>query len=191
MKNLVILVFALAISSVLVASNGSPVQNIDITKSSVAWSGYKVTGSHQGTIAVKSGTLKFNEGVLTGGNVVIDMTSINCTDLQAGKGKESLEGHLKSEDFFGVAQFPTANMIINKVASRGKEGEYKITALLTIKNTTKEIKFDAVLLNGIATAKIKIDRTDFDVRYGSGSFFDSLGDKTIYDEFDLDVKLFY
>jgi polyisoprenoid-binding protein YceI len=191
MKNLLTLVFVLTFGSVLVASNGSPVQNIDITKSTVVWSGYKVTGSHQGTISVKSGSLKFDEGLLTGGSVVIDMTTINCTDLQAGKGKESLEGHLKSDDFFGVAQFPTANMIISKVVSRGKEGEYKITALLTIKNTTKEIKFDAVVINGTATAKVKVDRTDFDVRYGSGSFFDSLGDKTIYDEFDLDIKLTY
>jgi polyisoprenoid-binding protein YceI len=191
MKNLLTLVFVLTFGSVMVASNGNPAQNIDVTKSSVVWSGYKVTGSHQGTISVKSGALKFTDGILTGGNVVIDMTSINCTDLQPGKGKESLEGHLKSDDFFGVAQFPTANLIINKVVSRGKEGEYKITALLTIKNTTKEVKFDVVLLNGTATAKIKVDRTDFDVRYGSGSFFDSLGDKTIYDEFDLDIKLFY
>ncbi|MBP9193392.1 MAG: YceI family protein, partial [Saprospiraceae bacterium] len=98
---------------------------------------------------------------------------------------------LKSDDFFGVAQFPEAKLDITKVISRGKPGEYKVVAKITIKNMTKEVKFDAMVANGKATATIKLDRTDFDVRYGSGSFFDNLGDKTIYDEFDLTVSLVY
>ena len=118
------------------------------------------------------------------------MTSINSTDV-SGKAKENLDGHLKSEDFFGIAKFPEAKLDITRVVSKGKPGEYKVVANITIKNTTKEIKFDAMVANGKATANIKLDRTDFDVRYGSGSFFDNLGDKTIYDEFDLMVSLAY
>ena len=127
---------------------------------------------------------------MTGGNFEIDMTSLKVTDLEgamAGK----LEGHLKSPDFFGIEKFPTASFKITKVVSRGTAGSYKIAGNLTIKETTKEIKFMTTLSadGKTADAKITVDRSDFNVRYGSGSFFDGLGDKTIYDEFDLNVKL--
>jgi polyisoprenoid-binding protein YceI len=160
----------------------------------VQWTGYKVTGQHNGVVGIKSGSLTYNEkGFFSGGSFDIDMTSIKCLDLQ-GEMAGKLEGHLKSDDFFGTAKFPTAKFVITKVAPRGKPGEYKITGNLTIKETTKEVKFDALLTEAeggkvVATGDIKIDRTDFDVKYGSGSFFDGLGDKTIYDEFDLKVKL--
>ena len=173
--------------SAVMAGNGKPVNT---AASKVNWKGYKVTGSHSGSIAVKSGTLDFNGDVLTGGNFSIDMNTISCEDL-TGNGKTNLEGHLKSDDFFGVANFPEAKFVISRVISRGKAGEYKIVGNLTIKNTTKEVKFDAIVAGGKATATIKIDRTDYDIRYGSGSFFDSLGDKTIYDEFDINIALAY
>ncbi len=143
---------------------------------------------------IKSGSLTYNDkGFFNGGSFEIDMTSIKCLHLQgdmAGK----LEGHLKSDDFFGTTNFPTAKYVITKVIPRGKPGEYKIVGNLTIKSTTKEVKFDVNLKEEtggkiVATGDIKLDRSDFDVRYGSGSFFDGLGDKTIYDEFDLKVKL--
>ena len=167
--------------------------SISAEDSNVAWKGYKVTGEHTGTIKVKSGDLTFGEnGALTGGKIVIDMTSIKVTDLE-GEWAGKLEGHLKSGDFFGVEKFPTAELVITKVAAKGTPGDYKVTGNLTIKETTKEIRFYAHLDetggNINATADIKIDRSDFDVRYGSGSFFDNLGDKTIYDEFDLSVNL--
>ena len=120
------------------------------------------------------------------------MTTINCEDLQ-GEWADKLVSHLKSDDFFGVATYPTAKFVITSVVSRGKPGEYKIVGDLTIKETTKEIKFNALLneVDGknVATADITIDRSEFDVRYGSGSFFDNLGDKTIYDEFELSINL--
>lgn len=166
--------------------------NVDTQNSVVQWKGYKVTGEHYGVINIKNGNLKFDNGVLTGGSFDIDMNTITCLDLQ-GEWKEKLEGHLKSDDFFGVKNFPVSKFVITKVISRGKPGEYKIVGNLTIKSTTKEIKFDAVVKeegqNRVAEADIKIDRSEFDVRYGSGSFFDSLGDKTIYDEFDMKVKV--
>ncbi len=167
---------------------------VDTLNSNVQWTGHKVTGQHNGVVNIKSGTLTYDDkGFFSGGSFDIDMTSLKCLDLQgdmAGK----LEGHLKSDDFFGTATYPTSRFVITKVAPRGKPGEYKITGNLTIKSTTKEVKFDALLTEAdggkiVATGDIKIDRTDFDVRYGSGSFFDGLGDKTIYDEFDLKVKL--
>jgi len=171
--------------------NGDPaITDINIEKSTVNWKGYKVTGSHTGTINLKEGNLALEDGILKGGRIVIDMNSLATTDLQ-GEYADKLNGHLKSDDFFGVANFPTATLEITKVAAKGTPGDYKITANLQIKETTKEIKFYANLKDGIATADITIDRSDFNVKYGSGSFFDNLGDKTIYDEFDLNVQLAY
>ena len=166
---------------------------VDTDASVITWTGYKVTGEHAGTIKIKSGDLIFDNGVLTGGAFTIDMPSLAVTDLAAGQGKEKLEGHLKSADFFGVENHPTAQLNITKVASRGAAGDYRVTADLTIKETTKSIRFNTKVTEAmggyVANADITIDRTDFGVRYGSGSFIDNLGDKTIYDEFDLNVKL--
>ncbi|MEM1322944.1 MAG: YceI family protein [Bacteroidota bacterium] len=166
--------------------------NVDTNASQVIWKGYKVTGSHEGTVQLKNGSLDYDNGQLTGGSFEIDMTTINCTDLQ-GDYKGQLEGHLKSADFFGVENYPTAKFVITKVISRGKPGDYKITGNLTIKETTKEVKFQTTVNESgaakTAKGKLTIDRSEFDVRYGSGSFFDNLGDKTIYDEFDLEFTL--
>ncbi|MEM9929875.1 MAG: YceI family protein [Bacteroidota bacterium] len=166
--------------------------SVDTEASQVTWKGYKVTGSHEGTIDVKEGNLEFKDGVLTGGSFTIDMASIKATDISGGKAA-NLEGHLKSDDFFGVANFPTAAFNITKVVSRGTPGDYRITGDITIKESTETIKFNAKVTETdgtyTATADLKLDRTDFDVRYGSGSFIDNLGDKTIYDEFDLGIKL--
>lgn len=166
--------------------------SVDPSASQVTWKGYKVTGSHEGTIAVKEGNLEFTDGTLTGGSFAIDMATIKATDISGGMA-EKLEGHLKSADFFGVEAHPTATFVITKVVSRGTPGDYRITGNITIKESTEEIKFNAKVTeaDGVytATADLKLDRTDFDVRYGSGSFIDNLGDKTIYDEFDLGIKL--
>ena len=161
----------------------------EIASSQIDWKGYKVTGSHTGTVDLKDGSLKFDEkGNLTGGKIVMDMTSITVTDL-TGEYKGKLEGHLKSDDFFGIANHPTATLVIKDVAAKGTPGDYKVTGDLTIKDQTKEIKFYANVVDNVATAELKIDRSEYNVRYGSGSFFDGLGDKTIYDEFDINVKL--
>lgn len=164
---------------------------IDNTASKVTWVGKKVTGSHNGDIKIKSGSLDFKNSQLTGGTIIIDMTTINTLDL-TGKYKGDLEGHLKSDDFFGVSKFPTAKIVITKAVPQGP-GKYKVTGDLTIKGTTNEIKFIANLDqsgNSVkGNADVTVDRSEFDIRYGSGSFFDNLGDKTIYDDFELSVNL--
>lgn len=166
--------------------------NVDTEASQIIWKGYKVTGSHEGTIQVEKGTLDFTDGVLTGGSFAIDMSSLKTTDLSGG-GAAKLEGHLKSDDFFGVEKFPTATFTITKVVSRGTPGDYRVTGDLTIKESTKTIRFNTKVTEEmskyVAKADLTIDRTDFNVRYGSGSFIDNLGDKTIYDEFELGITL--
>ena len=162
-------------------------KEIKIENSKVVWKGYKVTGSHEGIIAIKSGFLNFNNDILSGGEFIIDMSTINSTDLE-GEYKGKLEGHLKSDDFFGVEKYPTASLIFKKVKSTGKNS-YKVTGDITIKGQTETISFDLSVYGNKANASIKIDRTKFDVRYGSTSFFDGLKDKAIYDDFDLVVDL--
>ncbi|MFZ1702862.1 MAG: YceI family protein [Saprospiraceae bacterium] len=165
-------------------------KTINIKQSVINWKGYKVLGEHAGTVKFMTGNLEFDvNNNLTGGTLVVDMNSIVCTDLNPGQGKEKLEGHLKSDDFFGTSIHPKATLKIKKVVSKGKSGEYKVVADLTIKNIVKEIKFDTNISETKAMAIIKIDRSDYDVKFGSGSFFDNLGDSTIYDEFDLNVNI--
>ena len=160
-----------------------PGEEIKTDKSKVVWKGYKVTGSHEGTINLQSGSLTFDAGKLTGGEFVMDMASITVTDLE-GSGKGKLEGHLKSDDFFGVDKHTTANLVFKKVAASGKNA-YTVIGDLTIKGKTNPITFTMSIYGNKATASLKVDRTKYDVRYGSASFFDNLQDKTIYDEFDL------
>ena len=156
-------------------------------ESKVTWKAYKVTGSHTGTVALKEGALLFNEGTLTGGEFVVDMTSLIATDLE-GEYKQKLEGHLKSDDFFGVSDHPVSSLVFTKVQATGKNS-YEVTGDLTIKGITKPVTLDVSIYGNKATATFKVDRAQYNVRYGSGSFFDNLGDKTIYDEFDLVVDL--
>lgn len=162
-------------------------KEIKIENSKVVWKGYKVTGSHEGTITLKSGFLTFTEGKLTDGAFTINMTTITNTDLE-GEYKGKLEGHLKSDDFFGVEKNPTATLVFKKVKSTGKNS-YKVTGDLTIKGITNTVTFNLSVYGNKANASLKIDRTKFDVRYGSTSFFDNLKDKAIYDEFDLVADL--
>ena len=165
--------------------------NVDAAKSTIEWKGEKVTGEHMGTINISQGNLVVKKGELAGGEFTIDMSSIVVTDLE-GEYKGKLEGHLKSDDFFGVANHPKATLVITNT-KLVKGNTYEVTADLTIKGITKPIKFMAELVdnNGTvqANANIIVDRSEYDVRYGSGSFFDDLGDKTIYDEFTLTVNL--
>ncbi len=163
-------------------------KNVNIKESTVLWTGHKVLGSHNGTIGIKSGTLEFENDKLVGGEFMIDMSSIGVSDL-SGEQAQNLAGHLSSPDFFNIGEFPTANFKITKVTSRGTAGNYKITGDLTIKGISNSISFNTVLDGNTATAKTEVDRSLYDIQYGSGSFFDNLGDKTIYDEFDIEVNL--
>ncbi|NND07391.1 MAG: YceI family protein [Saprospiraceae bacterium] len=194
MKKLSISLLLLATVSFVGMASVNPVDGeVDIAKSKVNWEGKKVTGKHHGSIDLKEASLEMKDGMLTGGSFTIDMTSIKNIDMAGKDGAPKLEGHLKSPDFFNVAEYPTATLQITDVVSRGTEGEYKVVGDLTIKGITKPIKFNAHIGKEdgmhMASANIEIDRAEYDVRYGSGSFFDGLADKTIYDEFTLDVKL--
>ncbi|MFT6866090.1 MAG: polyisoprenoid-binding protein YceI [Cyclobacteriaceae bacterium] len=180
-------------SIALLFSGGDKVitYNADTSASTITWIGKKVTGEHNGAINLKDASFDLKEGVLVGGNFTIDMATMVSLDLE-GEWKQKLEGHLKSDDFFGVEKFPTATFVITRSVPKGP-GKYKVVGDITIKGVTEQIQFpvDVTEENGqiTGTAKVTIDRSKFNVRYGSGSFFDNLGDKTIYDDFELSIKI--
>ena len=178
---------ALALVALATFTVNAQTKKINVSKSTINWVGKKVTGSHEGTITLKEGALIFKGKKLVGGNFTVDMTTINTTDLE-GKGKTNLDGHLKSDDFFGVEKFKTATLVFKNISTKNKNN-YTVTADLTIKGITKPVTFDLVVNGNTASANVKIDRTKYDIKYGSGSFFSDLGDKTINDEFELKVNL--
>lgn len=163
-------------------------KKVDVKASKINWVGKKVTGQHEGTIDLSSGVLIFKSNKLVGGNFTVDMNSISTTDLKAGQGKEKLDGHLKADDFFGTEKYPTAKLVFKSIGKKSAN-VYTVTADLTIKDVTNPVKFEITVNKNNATAALKVDRTKYGIKYGSGSFFDGLGDKAIYDEFELNVDL--
>ncbi len=189
-------VFAILLS-VFISTGGLFAENknlkLNTEKSKVEWLGKKVTGEHSGLISITRGTITLKDGKLQSGNFVVDMSSMVCTDIKDDKYRNKLEKHLKSNDFFGVKKFPNASFEITN-ARELEEGKYIINGDITIKGITQSIDFplNFHMHDGSihVSGKILIDRTKFNVRYGSGSFFDNLGDKTIYDDFELDIDLY-
>lgn len=162
--------------------------SVDTSKSTLKWTGKKVTGEHYGTVKIKSGSLDLDKGQ---GSFVIDMNSIDCEDL-SGEWKQKLEGHLKSPDFFNVAKYPESKFKLTKVKKESGD-KYTFTGDLTVKDITKPISFPVtVAKKGDMTTvagKFTIDRLKWDIKYNSGKFFEKLGDKMIYDDIHFDLNL--
>lgn len=169
---------------------------VDSKNSVVEWVGKKVTGEHSGTIMISEGAVMVSNGLVSGGNISIDMNSIKCTDME-GEYAGKLEGHLKADDFFGTEKNPASQVEIIKITpiANAKEGEpnYTVKGKFTIKGKTNEIDFPANLVikgdNLVGIATIDIDRSKFDIKYNSPTFFASIGDKAIYDIFTMKIKL--
>lgn len=173
------------------ANNNEKDLTINSKVSSVDWIGKKVTGQHTGTINIKEGTLHLHDGHLDGGNIIIDMTSMASTDLE-GKMAQNLLGHLSSPDFFDIKNHNTTTLEINSV-KKIEGNKFTISGNLTIKGISKPIEFPATIemKDGklAAYAEMKVDRTLYDIKYGSGKFFEGLGDKMIDDEFVIKFKI--
>jgi len=184
-----LMAFVVVFSMISFVGNSLKEKEVKVKKSEITWKGEKVTGFHEGKIQLKDGFLLMDAGKLKGGEFVMDMTSITVTDPDlSGEDKGKLEGHLKSDDFFGAQNHPTAKLVI-KNASKKSGNTYGVVGELTIKGKTNPVTFNMEVKENEAEAEITIDRSKYDVRYGSGSFFDDLGDKTIYDNFELDIDL--
>jgi len=177
----------LTIALITATSTFAQKKEIKTSESTIDWVGKKITGQHTGTLNLSEGFLVFEGENITSGEFVVDMTTLIVTDLEAGKGKEKLEGHLSSDDFFGTANHKTAKLVINK--SKKTDKGYKLAGDLTIKGKTNPISFELTVKGDTASTKLMVDRTKYDIKYGSGSFFENLGDKAINDEFELNVNL--
>lgn len=165
---------------------------IDTKRSSIQWVGKKVIGEHNGVIKLSSGEMVLNNNILKSGSFVADMKSMSCSDLEGESNKKIID-HLKSEDFFSVSKYPTSKFQMVKVKVVGIN-RVEISGNLTIKGITQPISFTADTQKQgnevTATAnKIKVDRTKYDIKYGSKNFFSSIGDKAIDDDFELTVNL--
>lgn len=182
MKKMILGLLALAALSAQAA-------DLDLSKSMISWVGKKevVDSKHLGNVKFKSGSLDIKDGKLTGGSVVVDMNTINATDLE-GEWKGKLEGHLKNDDFFKVAKYPTSSFKATSVKAAGK-GKYKVTGDLKILDATNSVEVTLTEKGKEYTGEFKIDRTKWGLKYGSGSFFDNLGDKAISNEISLELKL--
>jgi len=170
--------------------------NINAQESSCKWFAKKVTGAHEGYIKFEVGNVITNGKYITGGEFIINMTTLDATDL-TGEYHDKLVGHLKSDDFFGTEKFPKATLKIKSATPiagvKAGSDNYTIVADLTIKGITKEVKFPAMIVVNknkvIANANVEIDRTLYDIRYGSKSFIADIGDKAIDDKFNIKVRI--
>jgi polyisoprenoid-binding protein YceI len=186
MKKLNLLIAAFI---VLIGSNlNAQTLKADVQKSSLKWLGKKVTGEHFGYIKLKEGSFIVKDDKIVSGTFIIDMSSISNTDIESDEYKAKLVGHLKSDDFFGVDKFPTSLLEITS-SSKFVKDEAKVKGKLTIKDITHPVEFTVKRSGNTYTTEIVVDRAKYDVRYGSGSFFDNLGDKMIYDDFTMTVKV--
>lgn len=164
-------------------------EKVPVKESKIIWKGYKFAGSHEGTLDLKSGFLLFEDNQISGGTFIIDMTSINCTDL-SDKKKEKLEAQISADSFFGIKNYPTASLTIINVVPKEND-TYLITADLTIKNHTKSIDFESIVKSPKASAYLKIDRTAFDVEFKASGLFDGLKNAVVYNEFDLNIEVMF
>jgi polyisoprenoid-binding protein YceI len=155
--------------------------------SNIDWKGRKITGAHNGTITIKGGEFRLNEGKLTAGKFVVDMTAITVLDITDPATNAQFAGHLASSDFFASAEYPEAVFEISTVKNDHIEGN------LTVRGIQRTIGFDAEIhvTEDMLTAigKMIIDRTQFGIKFRSGNFFKDLGDTLIYNDFELNVNI--
>ncbi|MEB2780438.1 YceI family protein [Algoriphagus sp. C2-6-M1] len=186
-------IFTLLVTLAFTAFSFAPeVATVDTAESTITWTAKKVTGQHHGKVPITSATLDYQNNRILGGTFEMDMTSLTVEDLTDPGMNKRLTDHLKSDDFFSVEKHNKSNFKITEAkTSNGKD--YELTGDLTIKGITKPVTFPAsVSVNGgkiTATGKLTFDRTHYDIKFRSGSYFENLADKLIYDDVELDVKL--
>ena len=179
------------------ATTGASAYKLQPQLSTLGWEGKAVTHGHTGTIQFTGGDLLVKNNMVVGGTTTVDMKTIKATDITDVEQHTKFVGHMSSQDFFGVEKNPTSTFKIVSVTpikgAAAAADNATIAGDMTIKGVTNRITFPAKVgvKNGVAavTCKLIIDRTKFGLRYGSKSFFDSIGDKAIYDDFTLDFNV--
>lgn len=181
----------LLLSAFGLVENTAPA-TVNKTESTVSWNAKKVTGEHYGKVPLQDANLDYSNGKITGGSFTMDMVNLTVEDIADANSNKRLADHLRSDDFFSVAKFNTSTFKITEAkSSNGKD--YTITGTLTIKGISNPVTFPATVSvekgKIVANAAISFDRTQYDIKYRSGNYFENLADKMIYDEVTLQVKL--
>jgi len=163
---------------------------LDTSLSKLKWTGTEITSkTHYGSLIFKSGTITMKNNKPVKGEFVVDMTTLKNEDVpEAYRGR--LEGHLKSDDFFSVEKFPKAVLKINSSSSLNSE-KYNLEGDLTIKGITHPISLSITTMKNKWIANLTFDRSKYDVRFRSGTFFENLGDKLIYDDIIIESELIF
>lgn len=184
MKNITFLISVFLITSSSLAQEYS----LNTSSSELKWTGTELTTKiHYGSIDFKSGTITLSEGQPVSGKFVVNMTTLKNEDLpEAYRGR--LEGHLKSDDFFSVDKFSEAILEING-SNKLSSGSFDVNGNLTIKGITEPINFSMSTSDDHWVANLTFDRSKYNVRFRSGTFFENLGDKLIYDDIVIETKL--
>ena len=179
-------------NSAKMATN-APAYKLQPQLSTLGWEGKAVTHGHNGSMDFTDGELLVKGNALVGGTVTVNMKSLKALDIKDAESQGKFVGHMTSDDFFGVEKFPTSTfkiVSVTPIKGAAKDADNAtIAGDMTIKGITQRISFPAKVgvKDGVAAAsgKVTIDRTKFGLKYGSKTFFDSIGDKAIYDTFDL------
>jgi len=192
MKAITIILLAAFTSFSFHLEKSNALVTVDKSESTVTWKASKVTGEHFGKVNISNADLDYQNGKIQGGSFFMDMTTITVEDITDAASNKRLTDHLKSDDFFSVEKFKTSSLVITDAkTNNGKD--YQITGDLTIKGIKNQVSFPAsVEVNDnkvTAIAKITFDRTQFDIKYRSGNYFENLADRLIYDDVNLEVKL--
>ena len=189
MKKLTILTFFLM--SFLFGESKEKTYTIDLNKSKLRWVAKKLTGSHWGSIRLKSGIVKINNNLPIAGEFIVDMKTIEVMDTKESIWGKKLQSHLHSKDFFDTENYPEAKLSIKKVTMRN--GKFIIDADLSIKSIMHPIEFFCEIFQSgdlaSARGKMEIDRTLYDVTYRSARYFPNIGDRMIYDIFTVDFEI--
>ncbi len=172
--------------------------HLDLEASEFEWTGRSLGGKHSGTLEISSGEVVVENGELVGGRIVLDMTSIENRDIDDSELRQTLHAHLASDDFFDAARYPEAIFEIEgseKIAdvSAGSPN-LRVRGRLTLKGVAQTLEFPAVAGVGaegalIARAHFDIDRTRWNVIYGSGKFYEKLGQHLVQDLITIDLKM--
>lgn len=168
--------------------DGQYTMNTD--QSIIEWMGRKAGMTEKGNVPIRACTFTVKGGRLVDGSLVVEMNGIQATS-QEGQAARELGQHLRSEDFFDVAQFPTAAYTITSARTDGR-GNLKLMGKLNVKGVSKEVEALMSFASAdpvVASVNFVFDRADFDVRFGSGSFFDDLGDNLIADDVSMRMAL--
>ena len=177
----------LSILLIAVTTTAYSQMKFDLKKGGITWTGSEIVKSHTGSLKFSSASLSLDDINTPQGVFTVDMTSLTNDDM-TGVYKNKLEGHLKSDDFFSVDKHPEATLVVKKVNSHSNNS-YKLTGDLTIKGITHTVDFSLIIYEDRVESELTFDRSKYDIQFGSGSFFENLGDNLILDEITLNITL--